>query len=166
MACEEVMTSKCLGPKAHVQQYKCHKGPPLVCTRCEREKKLAEKKQQEDFIRQEKLNEEQRLHDQRVAEIDAEITKQREQVRNVQLAEERKAVLDQKLKDLELAKAQALAIISKTIQPTQPPSSSQYPQPLHIDSHPDPAPEPSKYSENGMSSLSGIPLLFVQALDH
>ena len=151
MACEEVMTSKCLGPKAHVQQYKCHKGPPLVCTRCEREKKLAEKKQQEDFIRQEKLNEEQRLHDQRVAEIEAEIAKQREQVRNVQLAEERKAALEQKLKDLELAKAQALAAISKLVQPTQPaspPASPPSSSSQHHNTQPSPAHNPSK---SGMS---------------
>ena len=114
---------------------------------------MIERKQEVDFIRQEKLNEEQRLHDQRVAEIDAEITKQREQVRNVQLAEERKAALEQKLKDLELAKVQALAAISKPVQPTQPSSplsspSSSSSQCPHHNTQPSPAHNPSK---SGMS---------------
>lgn len=100
------MFSKCPGPKAHVQQWKCHKGIPLTCTKCERESKLAQKRQEEDFTRQQKLDEDQRVHDLRMAEIDAEIAQCRDKLRNTQLAEERQFALEQKKKDLELARAQ------------------------------------------------------------
>lgn len=117
MSCETVMISNCSGPKTHVQQWKCHKGPPLTCVKCERERKATEKKQQEDFARRERLNEEQRLHDQKIAEIDAEIARLRDQTRNVQIAEERQAALEQKMKDLELAKTQTL---TATLRPRSP----------------------------------------------
>ena len=153
MPCQQVMTSNCAGPKTHLQRWRCYDGPPLICTNCERERELTEKKLLQDFIRQEKFNEERRFHDQRVADIDGEIAKQRDQVRNNQLAEDRKAILEQKLKDLELAKVQALAAISKPVQPTQPssplssPSSSSSQRPHH-NTQPSPAHNPSK---SGMS---------------
>jgi hypothetical protein len=99
MRCEYVMYSKC-PTKGHEQQWKCDKGPPQACVKCDREAAAAEKKRQEEFARREKREAEQRLHDQHMAELDAKIAQQRDSLRDAQLEEERKRAVGQKTQEL------------------------------------------------------------------
>ncbi|THH18626.1 hypothetical protein EW146_g2397 [Bondarzewia mesenterica] len=123
MLCEYIMYSKC--PKSHQQQWKCHKGPPPSCAKCDREKKVEDKRKQEEFARQEKRDEEQRLHARKLTEIEDQIARERDAIRDVQLAEERKYALEQKekdLKDVAALAAQATSLASRT--KTAPPPKS------------------------------------------
>jgi hypothetical protein len=76
MQCEEILYTQC--PKSHRQQYRCQQGPPDSCFKCDRETKMAAKRQQQEFERQERQDREQRRHAEQLAEIEAEITRQRE----------------------------------------------------------------------------------------
>jgi len=95
------MTYPC--PKGHRAGFKCHSGPPNECTQCVQDRKLAEKKQKADFLAQQNRDKEQRLHDENIAEIEAQIAKENESLRNAQLAEERARALERRRKDLENA---------------------------------------------------------------
>ncbi|CAL1701681.1 unnamed protein product [Somion occarium] len=132
MSCEVVMFSNCT--KGHSQQWKCHKGPPLTCCKCEREAKLAEKQRQADFARQEKLDVEQRLHDEKLAAIDAEIALHRDTLRGIQLAEERRAALEQRRKDLEDVANMARARSDPQVPPPVPSQSEQSEKPPKVTS--------------------------------
>ena len=90
MPCHHLTKSQC--PAGHPQQWQCHQGPPLTCGRCEHDKAIAEKMKQEEFALQQKRDEEQRKHAKQIAEIDAQIARERDALRDVQLAEERKQV--------------------------------------------------------------------------
>ena len=73
-------------------------------------------------MRQEKRNAEQRRHDERLAQIDAQIALERDAIRDIQLADERKQALEQKIRDLEEAKRLAAQARSPPVPPvTQPP---------------------------------------------
>jgi hypothetical protein len=98
MPCDYMLYDKCLN--GHQQQWKCKNGRPNVCLKCEREKKLAEKRRKEQFALQEKRDREQREHERQLADVDAKIAQEREAIRDAQLAEERKNALLQKERDL------------------------------------------------------------------
>lgn len=116
MQCELVLYSTC--SKNHSQRYLCHSGPPAACLKCDRESKQEEKRKREEFLRQEKRDAEQRRHDEQVAQIDAQIARERDALRDVQLEGERKQALEQKLRDLEDAKRLAMQVKS----PPNPPA--------------------------------------------
>jgi hypothetical protein len=100
MLCGHIMDSTC--PAAgHRQQWQCNKGPPLTCVKCERDKAIAEKKKQEEFALQQKRDEDQRKHAQRIAEIEDQIARERDILRDAQLVEEREQAILQKKKDLQ-----------------------------------------------------------------
>ena len=98
MSCQHIIYSNC--PKGHRQQWKCEKGPPVSCSQCDRNEKIAEKKRQEEFALQEKRDAAQRLHAQKMAELNSQISQRREALRDTQLSEERNRALRQKEKDL------------------------------------------------------------------
>lgn len=106
MKCQAILYSQC--PNGHAQRYMCHVGPPASCLKCDREKKLEDKRKQQEFLLQEKRDAEQRRHDEELAQIDAQIARERDSLRDVQLAGERKAALEQKLRDLEDARRLAI----------------------------------------------------------
>jgi hypothetical protein len=143
MQCEYILYSKC--PKSHNQQWKCHKGPPIVCAQCEKDTKLAEKKQKEDFDLQEKRDAEQRLHDQQLAEIDAKIALETQALRDAQIAEERDRALRQKQKDLEAAaKLVATRKAASSKEPSEPPPRPPSPPSVPPSGPPSgPLPDPS-----------------------
>jgi hypothetical protein len=97
MQCEEILYTQC--PKSHRQQYRCQQGPPDSCFKCDREAKMAAKRQQQEFERQERQDREQRRHAEQLAEIEAEITRQRETTRALQVERERANALEQKKQD-------------------------------------------------------------------
>lgn len=99
MKCEEILYIQC--PKgSHRQQYRCHQGPPQSCFKCDREAKMAAKRQKEDFERQERQDREQHRHIEQMTELDNEIAREREKTRAAQLESERASVLSQKQQDL------------------------------------------------------------------
>jgi hypothetical protein len=95
-------------PKNHRRSFQCHSGPPDACTQCAEDTKLSERRQNAAFAAQQKREREQRLHDQRMAHVDAQITKQNEALRDAQLAEDRQKAFEQRQKDLEAAVSSAL----------------------------------------------------------
>lgn len=142
MSCEHISYSKC--SNSHSQQWKCHKGPPAVCSRCEKDIKDAEKKRQADFLVQEKRDAEQRLHDQRLAELDAKLASERIALRDAQLAQEREYAIRQKEYDIKTASALRASQISNAgTEPFTKPNS--------------PDPDPSQRSDPTESSTSNSP---------
>jgi len=103
MPCEKITTKQC--PNGHSQQWKCSKGPPNSCAKCERERELAEKRQREQFALQAKRDAEEQAHARQMAELDAQLVREREQARAAREAEERKRALEQKRLDLQAAQA-------------------------------------------------------------
>ena len=129
MQCGKVTSKKC--PNGHVQQWKCSKGPSSSCGKCDRERELAEKKQQEQFALQMKRDAEEQDHARQMAELDAQLAREREQARATREAEERKRALKQKLLDVQAARTQAHSKVlpslpvpsTPTIPPTTPSNS-------------------------------------------
>jgi hypothetical protein len=149
--CEYIFHSNCA--KGHAQQWQCHKGPPVTCVKCDKDAKAAEKKKQEDFILQEKRDVEQRLHDQKLAALEAEIVSTRQELRNAQIAEERDKSIQQKQKDLEAAAALAASqsaasqqAKNRQAQIVKPPSSPVLPQSSPVQPPSSPAQLPSAKS--------------------
>lgn len=105
MSCEQITNKQCLN--GHNQQWKCSRGPPNSCAKCERERELAEKKRREQFALQAKRDAEEQAHARQMAEIEAQVTREREKARAAREAEERKRALEQKRLDLQAAQAQA-----------------------------------------------------------
>ena len=127
MECNYIMYSNC--PQGHAQQWKCHKGQPSACPTCDREKKIAEKKRQAEFALQEKRDAELRSHAQQIANLDNQIARQRDNIRDAQLAKERKHAIEQKEKDLKDAEALATSASSvpnssSTVQPANTPTGA------------------------------------------
>jgi hypothetical protein len=119
MLCEHVSSAPC--PNGHPQQWKCHKGPPPTCIKCERTQELAEKKQQERFELQEKRDAEQRAHERQMAELEADEARERETIRYAQESKERKRALEQKRMDVGVAAEQARAATSPPAPAPAPP---------------------------------------------
>jgi hypothetical protein len=95
------MSSKC--SQGHDQSWKCHKTPPILCTKCEGQAKLAEEKQKKEFALQQKRDADQQEHARRLAEIDEKLALERQALRDAQLAKERKNAIIQRERDLEEA---------------------------------------------------------------
>ncbi|KAJ6576427.1 P-loop containing nucleoside triphosphate hydrolase protein [Mycena vulgaris] len=105
MECLHIMQSKC--PKGHLQSWKCHKGTPPTCDKCDREAKLAEEKRQKEFALQQKRDAAQLAYAQKLAAIDAEIAERNRELQEARMEDERSLVIQQKEKDLEDAKARS-----------------------------------------------------------
>ena len=121
MLCEHVESVRC--PNGHAQQWKCHKGPPPTCIKCEREQELIENKRQKQFALQEKRDAEQRDHERQMADLEADLARERETARYARDAEERRRALEQKRMDVEAAAEQARAATSPPVQTTSPPEA-------------------------------------------
>lgn len=121
MACEYIIYSTC--SKGHRQQYKCHKGPPASCTRCDADQKAAENRKQEEFARQERRDADQRKHDQKMAALNDEMARKQAALRDAQLEQERMDAILQKEKDLQnMANFTAQAIHNISAAPPPAPS--------------------------------------------
>ena len=144
MLCEHVSSVQC--PNGHPQEWKCHKGPPPTCIKCERQQELAEKKRQERFAQQEKRDAEQRDHERQMAELVADEARQRETIRNAQEANERKRALEQKRMDVEAAAEQARAATSpltRVLSRPEPPCSMDSSSAASVPVAPIPKPQPT-----------------------
>jgi AAA lid domain/ATPase family associated with various cellular activities (AAA) len=123
--CDKIMNNKC--SNGHTQQWKCSKGPPSTCAKCERERELVEKKQREQFVLQAKRDAAGQAHAHQMAELDAQLAQEREHIRATREAEERKRALEQKRLDVHAAQEQARSTIPPSVpiplHPTVPPQT-------------------------------------------
>lgn len=121
MLCEHILESRCA--KGHLQRHKCHQNQPGTCRACQREDEKRQKDLQAEIERQAKRDREQAEHAAKMAEIDQQIRLEREKVADKQAAEERAQALEQKKKDLEVARRvaqEALNRVPTTKQETTP----------------------------------------------
>ena len=102
MLCEHVLEYKCV--KGHLQRYKCHTNQPGTCRTCEREDKRRQKELQAELEREAKRDQEQAEHAVKLADLDRQIRLEREKVVDKQAAEERAQALEQKKRDLDMAR--------------------------------------------------------------
>lgn len=126
MDCCSIVESIC--PKKHRYNWKCHKGAPKSCPKCEHEKQIEEQQKQRDFELELKRQESQRQHAKRLAEIQQRIEEQKQIVKDIADEKERQSALAQKVQDLE--QAQVMAERAKQPQPQphlQMPPSNRFP---------------------------------------
>jgi hypothetical protein len=127
MACEYAFYDKC--SNGHPLRWKCHSGRPLSCQTCDKEVKALAKKLEAEFELKEKRRLEEEAHVEKMAEIQAQLAKEQEINKDLRLAEERRAALLQKEKDLKDAAArnmhtQASAAANSTAPASNPSASS------------------------------------------
>ncbi|KAL4260022.1 hypothetical protein AB1N83_008706 [Pleurotus pulmonarius] len=100
MKCLQIMMTQCPNGK-HTIRYKCHHGPPPNCRECEQDVKRREQKAQQDFELKQKQEAEQLAHVKKMAEIEAEIERERQpKLRDAQLAREREDAIRQRKEEL------------------------------------------------------------------
>jgi len=102
MKCSQETYDKC--SDGHTLQWKCFKGRPVTCTKCEREKKRNEAQRKEDFARQEARDKAEKAHLDEIARIDREIVEQRSVQQDIREEQARKAALERKKEELEETK--------------------------------------------------------------
>lgn len=97
-----MVTSKCSA--GHSQSWKCGKGKPTSCRKCENEKRAKERKIKEEYIRQQKREQEEQEHATQMAKLEDELRQVREAAADARKAKEMAQSLEQKKQDLENAK--------------------------------------------------------------
>ncbi|KAJ7227185.1 P-loop containing nucleoside triphosphate hydrolase protein [Mycena pura] len=112
MECQFVMQLKC--PQNHPQSWKCYKGRPPTCPKCDRDAKLAEEKRQREFELQQKRDAAQSAYAKKVAAIDQDIAAKNQQLQEALIEAERSLTIQQKEKDLEDAKARLARVTTAT----------------------------------------------------
>lgn len=105
MKCDKIVETKCAN--GHVQKRKCFEASPLKCKRCEIESQRDNEILKRDMELQDKRLREQVEYDMRIAELDMQIRKIREDAEDKKTAQERGQALEQKKHDLEGAKHEA-----------------------------------------------------------
>jgi hypothetical protein len=121
MQCHHILNSKC--PVGHVLSWKCYSGKPATCTTCLLKKKADEKRQMKDFERQQKLDLQKQDHAAKMAGLDEEIRRVKEQAMEAQLSKDMKKALEQKKHDLENAKIRAAQQLESSRMPVNAESS-------------------------------------------
>lgn len=106
----------------HNQSWKCHRGAPPACFRCERERKEAEKRAQralDEKLRQEERNQ---RHLKEVGKLEEDMERLNRGMRDARLESEQKAIREQMRADLEAARKQAnKAQDAEHKEPSEPP---------------------------------------------
>jgi hypothetical protein len=110
MKCEFVIQSIC--PAGHPRSYRCHEQQPFTCSKCERDKRLAEIKKQKALDLQRKRDAEQLEHAKRLEELDEEIEALRQARQDAQQSQDRQNMIRQKERDLETARARTAQVAS------------------------------------------------------
>ena len=98
MPCAEHISSTC--DAGHKQSWKCADGRPKNCSKCERDAKLAIKRQEQEMEAQKRREIEQREHLARLDAIDAQIAKEHQAREDARLKQERSQAIKQKENDL------------------------------------------------------------------
>jgi hypothetical protein len=105
MKCQHVLRSKC--PDGHIMSWECYSRGPATCATCLLKKEADEKKQKEEFKRQQKLERHRQGHAAKMAQLDEEIRQVKERTLEAQLSRDMKLALEQKQRDLENMKTLA-----------------------------------------------------------
>lgn len=100
-----VLTQQCSND--HRPSWKCHKGAPQACSKCEHEKKEAEKRAQRALVEKLRREEKTKKHLREIAKIEEEIEQLTQISRDANLEAEQKAILEQKRADLEAIRSRA-----------------------------------------------------------
>lgn len=130
MACEHVLNSTC--PKGHIKRWKCHTAVPIACPKCEKEAKDLQRKVDKAFEEQRKRDREAQEHIRQMAELQDQMDVATQNIRDVQVANERAQAIQQKQKDIAAALALAKQVPAPVMQPIQTPeerSKASDPQP-------------------------------------
>lgn len=105
MACGKVVEDVC--PNKHKYTWRCHKGRPSLCPKCEAEARIKEEKKKRDFDLEVKRQILQQEHARKLAEIQEKIDEQQRILKDVADDKQRQAVLTQKSRDLDRIKVTA-----------------------------------------------------------
>lgn len=93
------MSQKC--PDGHSQVYICSKGPPKICPKCERAKKLADERKEHDLAEQKRQDEELKAHLAAIDALDAQIEQKRRLQQAEELRRQRKLAIEHKTQELD-----------------------------------------------------------------
>jgi hypothetical protein len=93
------MSHKC--SVGHSRVYICSKGPPTICDKCERAKKLAKKQKEQDLAEQQRRDEEQKDHLAAMDALDTQIKQKQLLQQHEELRRQRELAISQKRKDLD-----------------------------------------------------------------
>ncbi|KAG2151640.1 P-loop containing nucleoside triphosphate hydrolase protein [Suillus bovinus] len=104
--CQQPLFGKCV-VGTHKVSWKCHQGPPLKCTPCEKDAERTAKQLLRDAELQQKRDAEQAAHDTRMAELDARLKAKVEIVADANIAKQREAMLKQKEREIQEAEVRA-----------------------------------------------------------
>ncbi|KAG2072157.1 P-loop containing nucleoside triphosphate hydrolase protein [Suillus decipiens] len=107
--CQHVLFGKCMAG-VHQVSWKCHQGPHIKCTPCEKDAKRIEKQLLRDAELQQKRDVEQAIHDARMAEMDAKLKVEVEVIADANTAKQREAMVKQKEREIQEAKVRAQKI--------------------------------------------------------
>ncbi|KAF5345199.1 hypothetical protein D9758_009720 [Tetrapyrgos nigripes] len=102
MACQHTIPSQC--PKGHDKSRKCSDADIPTCKKCDRKQKAAEARQQKEFARRKKLQEDEAEHSRRVAQVEEGRRLEEQTLRDLQLKQDRDNALSQKQQDLQSLK--------------------------------------------------------------
>ncbi|KAG2354583.1 P-loop containing nucleoside triphosphate hydrolase protein [Suillus spraguei] len=104
--CQQALFGKCMAG-VHQVSWKCHQGPHMKCTPCEKDAKRIEKQLLRDAELQQKRDVEQAIHDARMAEMDARLKVEVEVVADANTVKQREAMVKQKEREIQEAKVRA-----------------------------------------------------------
>ncbi|KAG2359775.1 P-loop containing nucleoside triphosphate hydrolase protein [Suillus spraguei] len=104
--CQQALFGKCMAG-VHQVSWKCHQGPHMKCTPCEKDAKRIEKQLLRDAELQQKRDVEQAIHDARMAEMDARLKVEVEVVADANTVKQRVAMVKQKEREIQEAKVRA-----------------------------------------------------------
>lgn len=110
-------------PNGHDQKWRCHDNAPLSCLKCDQEEKDRKKKQMKAFDEQKRRERAQKEHMQRMADLEEQIERVKQDQRDAKLDEDRRKALDQKAKDLADAKQQFIASLKSVANQKQTPQT-------------------------------------------
>jgi Cdc6-like AAA superfamily ATPase len=98
MQCDIAMEAKC--PEGHTQRWKCFQKKPLACHKCEDEAMAKAKKLQRDHELEVERDAKQKAYAKKLADIQDEIARERQRLKDNQDDQQREAVLQQHRVDL------------------------------------------------------------------
>ncbi|KIX03284.1 uncharacterized protein Z518_06836 [Rhinocladiella mackenziei CBS 650.93] len=99
MDCTSIVEKLCA--KKHRYSWRCHRGPPKICPKCEREQQIENEKKRRDFELELRRQERQNQHARQLAELQQKIEEERGILKDIADEKERQSTLAQKVKDLE-----------------------------------------------------------------
>ena len=145
MPCTEHISSACIA--GHEQSWTCSNRRPKICSKCEREAKLAKERQKQEIETQKRREIEEREHLAKLDAINARIAKELQVREEARLKQERGQAIKQKENDL-------TALIASPAIPTVPPPPAPVEQASTLLTLQQMLPSPSKNLATASSILS------------